>query len=83
MNNEFYVIVQKVEGVHRLMTELEMRQVFGAHDAESIDYELVYIRQHSRPKRFDAAELLQHPEKRVKRNDDDDLAHYSFQARGK
>lgn len=79
----------QAKDVHLLMNDRELEQVFGAEDAVQVDYQLVYIRQHQRPKRFDASELgaendrLSTPVKRQGGQEDDDLAHYSFQAHGK
>ena len=71
------------------MNDRELEQVFGAEDAVQVDYQLVYIRQQQRPKRFDANNLAAEkdnsasPVKRQGGQVDDDLAHYSFQAHGK
>lgn len=66
------------------MTQQELRHVFGNEDADAVDYEVVYIHQHGRPKKFDAGELLRERDSApVKRKYDEHLAHYSFDHRGK
>jgi len=69
-------------GLHKLMNEDELNRIFGVnHESKTDDYQVIYIRQHRRAKRFNVDDLK--VDTLEKRNAIDDRAHYSFAANGK
>jgi len=64
------------------MNEDELNRIFGVnHESKTNDYQVIYIRQHRRAKRFNVNDLK--VDSLEKRNAIDDRAHYSFAANGK
>lgn len=76
--------MQMMQNLHTLMNSEELKAIFGVDHSSSVtDYQIVNIRQHSRPKRFDPQHLPQLKLGNEKRNERNTLAHYSFEANGR